>query len=99
MSRVGYAFLKASTLDIMPSIKDWPPKPGSTVITSTISTKPWSTHSVTTSTLVPGFNPTPTFMPASFTCLHSTPGSLDASEKDFVQIIFWAYYHVIEPPI
>ena len=57
-----------------------PPKPGSTVMISTISTR--STNGSTDSTGVFGFTPTPTFIPAFFICWISSRGLSDWSKNN-----------------
>lgn len=61
MASAGCARRSAATLAIMAGMNDWPPKPGSTVMTSTRSTAPASGN--TASTGVPGLSATPTRMP------------------------------------
>eukprot|EP00967_Tisochrysis_lutea_P141552 scaffold260208_cov28-Tisochrysis_lutea.AAC.2 len=62
MSRLGHWLRSAATLAIMSGMNDWPPKPGSTVITSAMSIS--ERYGEMASTGVPGFTAMPTFIPA-----------------------------------
>ncbi len=53
----------------------WPPNPGSTVMTRTMSAAPASTNSATASAGVPGLSATPARIPASRTRRQRDKGS------------------------
>mmetsp|Transcript_28887 Transcript_28887/g.81345 ORF Transcript_28887/g.81345 Transcript_28887/m.81345 type:complete len:291 (+) Transcript_28887:213-1085(+) len=65
MLRAGNFSRSSFTFGIVSGMKDCPPKPGSTVITSTMSMS--SMYGSTASTGVAGFRASPTYMPAAFT--------------------------------
>ena len=71
-------------LGIMSGMKDWPPKPGSTVMTSTMSTS--GTRPSTASGGVPGLRAMPTLIPAALICAMRFLGSprvaIDSMWKD-----------------
>jgi hypothetical protein len=61
MGRSPISALMRATLSTIAGMKDWPPKPGLTLMTSTRSRRS-STYSMTLSG-VPGFSETPAFLP------------------------------------
>lgn len=87
MSSAGCSVLISSTLGIMLGIKDWPPKPGSTVMTSTMSTR--ATMGATAPAGVPGFSATPTFMPAARMALQSSAAAPSASPAASMWKVYW----------